>query len=157
MNRRLVLVIAAAALVGTLATIYALAQQSTSGTQQLAVRVERMLARVIPPTGTGSIGEPTWWGLTIRRLAHVAEFALLGLVATVVAVTLWGLTLRAFAAAGFFCFIASLADELHKIFVPGRHFDPADLLLDAVGYVSAMLFCWLFACLGTTLMGASER
>ena len=33
--------------------------------------------------------------------------------------------------------LASPLDELHKVFVPARHLYPADLVLDAAGYLPA--------------------
>lgn len=139
------LIILPVLVLAVLAGIFLLARQSTKGTQDLAWRTEQLLMRLIPPTGTGSIGEPTWCGLTIRRLAHVAEYALLGLAVTACALVLWGATPRAVVVAVCFCFAVSLADELHKIFVPGRHFDAADLALDAGGYLPAVLLCTVVA------------
>ena len=34
-------------------------------------------------------------------------------------------------------------DQVHKIFVPGRHFDMIDLGFDAAGYITAMLLVLL--------------
>ena len=121
------------------AGIFALAQQGIPDTQALAWRVEQQLVRLVPPTGTGAAGEPTWCGLTIRRLAHIAEFLVLGIAAAAVGLTLLGRDGRAFGAAAALCLAASLADEVHKRFVPGRHFDATDLLLDALGYGLALL------------------
>ena len=45
---------------------------------------------------------------------------------------------RVLAAAGV-CALASLFDQTHKIFVPGREFDAGDLLFDFAGYALAML------------------
>lgn len=127
--------ISLALLVAVLGAIFLLARQSIAGTQDLAWHAEQLLLKLIPPTGTGSIGEPTWCGLTIRRIAHVVEYGALGLAASALATTLvpsgW---VRVAVAIGI-CFAASLADEGHKVFVPGRHFDPADLALDALGYL----------------------
>ena len=127
-----------------LVAIYVLARQDTAGTEHLAWRTEQLLARLFPPTGTGEIGEPTWLGLTIRRLAHIVEYALLAAVVIVAALVLVGPDGKAVAVAGIFCFAASLADELHKTRVPGRHFDTQDLVLDAFGYGAILLVGALF-------------
>ena len=119
--------------------IFALARQGVEGTRRLAWRAEQLLMRMIPPTGTGEIGEPTWCGLTIRRLAHVVEYALLGLAASTCMLAWQGASWHTFAYVLGFCLLASLADETHKVFVPGRHFDAADLMLDAAGYLFAVL------------------
>ena len=131
-------IIALAAVAVVLAAIYALAHQGIAGTQDLALRTERLLMRIVPPTGTGDIGEPTWLGLTIRRLAHVAEYAVLGLACAVATTMLFGAGPRSSLLALVGCLAASVADEAHKAFVPGRHFDAADLRLDAIGYLPAI-------------------
>ncbi|MCI7409206.1 MAG: hypothetical protein MSS58_03750 [Collinsella sp.] len=49
---------------------------------------------------------------------------------------------------------------MHKIFVPGRHFDMIDLGFDAAGYVVAMLLVLLAAALvqrATCPIGAHAR
>lgn len=33
------------------------------------------------------------------------------------------------------CFLCSLGDQVHKMFVPGREFDALDMCFDAVGYL----------------------
>ena len=141
MTRRLAatLLLLAAALVA----VFVLASQNVRETGETALWAERQLARLMPPTGTGASGEPTWFGLTIRRLAHVVEFALVGAAACLVALVWWGHAPRAAALAVGICLVASVGDELHKIFVPGRHFDPHDLLLDAVGYLAAVAVVYL--------------
>lgn len=131
-------IVALIAVATVLVAIYALARQSTAGTQNLAFRTEQLLARFVTPTGTGDIGEPTWCGLTIRRLAHIAEYAVLGGAAAVATTLLMGAGLCSALVALVCCLVASLADELHKTVVPGRHFDAADLRLDALGYLPAV-------------------
>ena len=49
------------------------------------------------------------------------------------------------------CAACSLFDQCHKLFVPGRHFDGFDLVMDAVGYGIAVLTVLLIA------MVASKR
>ena len=149
MNRNLTLALLALAV--ALGGIFVLSQQGISETQSLAWRVEQELVRIIPPNGSGETGEPTWFGLTIRRLAHIAEFFVLGLAAAAVALTLFGSGRQAVGIAAALCLAASVADELHKVFVPGRHFDPADLVLDALGYLLALLLVFALTQLVTRL------
>lgn len=130
-----------------LGAIFVLTQQNTRQTGDAALRAERLLLRLVPPTGTGEIGEPTWLGLTIRQLAHVAEFTVLGIAAGVVGASVLGRGLIPWAASVALCLTASLTDELHKRFVPGRHFDAHDLLLDAAGYLPATTLVALAALL----------
>jgi VanZ family protein len=75
----------------------------------------------IPDLGTG-LGT---WDLVLRKIAHAAEFAVLGFL-LVRAVGREGLALLlgiAYAA----------SDELHQSFVSGRQGSPLDFLIDGVG------------------------
>ena len=126
-------------LVLVLAGIIYLSRQSVDDTGNMALRVEQALQKIVPPTGKGEIGEPTWAGLTIRQLAHIAEFAALGLAAGF-AVPFFAreLSVRTWAGSVALCAVASFLDQVHKLYVPGRHFDGFDLVLDAGGYVVAV-------------------
>jgi VanZ family protein len=75
----------------------------------------------IPDLGTGLGG----WDLALRKLAHAAEYAVLGV-----------LLLRALAnerAALALGIAYAVTDELHQHFVPGRLASPLDVLVDTVG------------------------
>jgi VanZ family protein len=75
----------------------------------------------IPSLGTG-LGT---WDLVLRKLAHGAEYAVLG-----------GLLLRALARplpAFALGVLYAVTDEVHQHFVPGRNGAPVDVAIDAVG------------------------
>ena len=75
----------------------------------------------VPDLGTGLGG----WDLLLRKLAHAAEYAVLGL-----------LLLRALgrAATAFWLGAAyAVTDEIHQAFVPGRVASPVDFAIDAAG------------------------
>lgn len=75
----------------------------------------------VPDLGTG-LGT---WDLVLRKLAHAAEFAVLG-----------ALLKRALgdARAALVLGVAyAVSDELHQHFVPGRIGSPVDVAIDAVG------------------------
>ena len=75
----------------------------------------------IPDLGTGL----DTWDLVLRKLAHGAEYALLG-----------ALLLRAVGAerpALALGIAYAASDEVHQLFVAGRHGSPVDVLIDAVG------------------------
>ena len=87
-----------------------------------------------------------WMGANIRRVAHTVEFFFVGLFASLVAVCLGECLPCArfrYVLALLFCAVCSVGDQVHKIFVPGRHFDMIDLGFDAAGYVTAMLLVLL--------------
>lgn len=87
-----------------------------------------------------------WMGANIRRVAHTVEFFFVGLFASLSAVCLdkrvSPTRLRCVPLLAF-CAVCSVGDQVHKIFVPGRHFDMIDLGFDAAGYVVAMLLVLL--------------
>lgn len=104
-----------------------------------------------------------WMGANICRVAHTVEFFFLGLFASLVAVCLGECLPCArfrYVLALLFCAVCSVGDQVHKIFVPGRHFDMIDLGFDAAGYVTAMLLVLLAAALArcaTCPIGAHAR
>ena len=104
-----------------------------------------------------------WVGTNVRRVAHTVEFFFVGLFASVVVVCFsrrpWSVCSRCVPVL-LFCVACSVGDQVHKIFVPGRHFDVIDLGFDAVGYVTAMLLVLLAAALArhaTRPIGAHAR
>lgn len=89
-----------------------------------------------------------WVGANVRRVAHTVEFFFVGLFASVIVVCFskrpWSVCSRCVPVL-LFCAACSVGDQVHKIFVPGRHFDMIDLGFDAAGYASAMLLVLLVA------------
>jgi VanZ family protein len=86
----------------------------------------------IPDLGTGLGG----WDLVLRKLAHAAEFAVLG-----------ALLLRATGRAGLALALGiayAVSDEVHQAFVPGRHGSVLDVAIDAVG-VALGIAVWQLA------------
>lgn len=162
-------------LVVTLASIWILTEQNVEQTSSLsestARAVEGQAADVRPDAAqesqagdaagdadstTGAVHpDPLapvrlWMGANIRRVAHTVEFFFVGLFASLAVVCLdkrvsptrlWRVSVLAF------CVVCSVGDQVHKIFVPGRHFDVVDLGFDAAGYIAAMLLVLLAAVL----------
>ena len=88
----------------------------------------------VPDLGTG-LGT---WDLVLRKLAHAAEFAVLGaLLLRAVREELPALALGIAYAA---------MDELHQHFVPGRVGAPLDVLIDAVGVAVGVAAWRRFGC-----------
>jgi VanZ family protein len=73
------------------------------------------------------------WDLVLRKLAHAAEFALLGLLLA----RALGPGRLAFAAGVAY----AISDELHQHFVPGRVGAPLDVAIDTVG-VALGVYAW---------------
>jgi hypothetical protein len=83
----------------------------------------------IPDLGTGLGG----WDLALRKLAHAAEYAVLG-----------ALLVRATGRGGLALAVGTLyavSDELHQALVPGRMGSPVDVAIDALG-VACGVFLW---------------
>ena len=81
----------------------------------------------IPDLGTG-LGSAD---LVLRKLAHFAEFAVLG-----------ALLLRAVGREGAAVVLGSIyaaTDELHQMFVPGREASPLDWAIDTAGVVAGVV------------------
>ena len=175
-------------LVVTLASIWILTEQNVEQTSSLsestARAVEGQSASVQPePAGeiqagdaagdagsTATVAHPDpltpvrlWMGANIRRVAHTVEFFFVGLFASATAACLGECLPCArfrYVLALLFCAVCSVGDQVHKIFVPGRHFDMIDLGFDAAGYVTAMLLVLLAAALAryaTCPIGAHAR
>ena len=158
-------------LVVTLASIWMLTEQNVEQTSSLsestARAVEGQSASVQPETAgetqvgdaVGDAGSTTttvhsdplapvrlWMGANIRRVAHTVEFFFVGLFASATVACLGECLPCArfrYVLALLFCAVCSVGDQVHKIFVPGRHFDMIDLGFDAAGYVVAMLLVLL--------------
>jgi VanZ family protein len=81
----------------------------------------------IPDLGTGLGG----WDLVLRKLAHAAEYAVLG-----------ALLVRAssrVALAVVLGTVYAVSDEVHQAFVPGRMGSVVDVALDTVGVVCGVV------------------
>ena len=105
-------------------------------------------------------------GLDLRHQAHVVEFGLLGgIVALNVLAWMSGwvhrrdvrgrihasrTALMVFITLGI-SMAASFADQYHKLSVPGRHFDKWDLVLDATGYIGAIVVVFTVWGIGSAL------
>ena len=75
----------------------------------------------IPDLGTGLGG----WDLVLRKIAHAAEYAVLG-----------ALLLRATGRVGLALALGvayAVSDEIHQAFVPGREGAPLDVVIDTIG------------------------
>ena len=83
--------------------------------------------------------------MTVRKLAHFAEYAILALLAARAFLTSSKVFLRARWAAAAFGLAACLAllDELNQSFIPSRGGSIWDSLLDATGAASALALCAL--------------
>ena len=75
----------------------------------------------VPDLGTGLGG----WDLLLRKIAHAAEFAVLGALLARALRSAW----PAFALGALY----AVSDEVHQAFVPGRQGSVLDVAIDVVG------------------------
>lgn len=123
------------------------AQDSAQSTQMTQDAVKVVENDILKPNWDSPLAPLMNWvnGLGLRRLAHVVEFLPLG-VFSIASIAVWrgdwpvG---RMAALAAAFCLANSVADQAHKLIVPGREFDAVDLAYDAVGYGVGVAACAL--------------
>lgn len=171
-------------LVVTLAGIWMLTEQSAEQTSLLSESTAHVVegqaagaqsgdAGETRATGAAEVADQTdgvrvdslapvrmWMATNIRRVAHTVEFFFVGLFSAVTAACLGERILRTRLRCflvPLFCVVCSVGDQVHKIFVPGRHFDVVDLGFDAAGYIVAMLLVLLVATLAVALARHAAR
>jgi VanZ family protein len=86
----------------------------------------------IPDLGTGLGG----WDLVLRKIAHAAEFAVLGALLLRALGNTWLAVLLGV--------LYAVSDEVHQAFVPGREGSPLDVAIDTVGVACGVLL-WQWA------------
>lgn len=79
----------------------------------------------------------------VRKTAHVAEYFLLALTATLPLFAYGKISGRFFLLAGVFCVLYAATDELHQSFVPGRSAQIRDVLIDGAGVAAGILLARL--------------
>ena len=68
----------------------------------------------------------------VRKLAHMTEYASLGVLSCALALT-FGMKIKNLLIAFLFCVLYSGSDEFHQLFVPGRSGQLTDVLIDSSG------------------------
>jgi len=77
---------------------------------------------------------PYWWDYPLRKIAHMAEYAVLArLVKRALVRTTTLSTLNIFVLSLLFVVLYAATDEYHQSFVQGRHGDIRDILIDSLG------------------------
>ena len=84
----------------------------------------------VPHLGTG-LGT---WDLVLRKIAHTAEYAVLGALLVRATARPWP--------AWVLGVLYAVSDEIHQTFVAGRHGSPIDVAIDAVG-VAIGILAWV--------------
>lgn len=74
---------------------------------------------------------------SVRQWAHIFEFLIIGICVSIFYAFATKNIGTMIVLALLTCMSISLCDQTVRIFIVGRHFDSFDLVLDAIGYVSA--------------------
>lgn len=136
-----------------LATIIHLTRQSGPDT----ISTQNMIVSLFPELFPKHYHNALWLYLGLnsaRKMAHIYEFGALGFFMTLLIITSpIGKRLRnnsistrlIFFYSVIICGFSSFCDQIHKTFIVYRHFDSHDLVLDAIGYITATAFiCTLY-------------
>lgn len=82
-----------------------------------------------------------YWENPIRKLAHFAEYAVMGVLVFGILKD-WIKGRKKYALMLLWVFLSAAADEIHQLFVPGRCGNLADVLLDTCGGGFGILLIW---------------
>lgn len=109
----------------------ALSRQDGSTTAELSYGLSEHTARILDNIGISIHAELL--NEIIRKTAHIVIYLILGgLLYYVLVYTFTQNIKQLFMLSIAFCFLASSLDELQKKFIPGRHCDPEEILLNSI-------------------------
>lgn len=118
----------------TLCILFYLTFQTPDETVALSERVEHL-----PVVEDFLIWVSRFVDWSVRQWAHMFEFLIIGICVSIFYVFATKNIGIMMALALLTCVCISLCDQTVRIFIVGRHFDSFDLVLDAIGYVSAIM------------------
>lgn len=135
---------------GVMIVIFIFSQQTGATSSQASNGVGKFilsLLGVTVPEGQSPSSVVLFWGLTVRSLAHIFLFAMLGLFSFLafyygyaIRAGKTRLTLFSAAASAFlFSLIYAVSDEVHQYFIAGRTSSPRDVFIDACGFTCAII------------------
>ena len=134
---------------GVMIVIFIFSHQTGATSSQASNGVGKFilsLLGVTVPEGQSPSSVVLFWGLTVRSLAHIFLFAMLGLFSFLafyygyaIRAGKTRLTLFSAAASAFlFSLIYAVSDEVHQYFIEGRTSSPRDVFIDACGFTCAI-------------------
>ncbi len=92
-----------------------------------------------------------------RIILHVGEYAVLGLLANLVALQATGKGLKSILYSSIFSSLYGVTDEIHQHFVPTRCFDVYDICADTVGGIVGSVFFIILLMLARKLVTTHEE
>ena len=124
-----------AAVLGLMAVIFAFSAQHGAGSEEMTIAAAMPVAELLASMKEGADAETVMlmyviFGTFLRKLAHLCEYALLGLLLRLLCMS-YGLQAPWLPFAVGTAYAA--ADEIHQLFVPGRTGMLVDVVIDAIG------------------------
>ncbi|MGI6263915.1 MAG: VanZ family protein [Acutalibacteraceae bacterium] len=140
--RRIGRIAAWLAVVGWMAVIFALSNQTAAESSALSGGLIEQVAQAVtpgfeelPPQEQTAVVDQ--WQNAVRKLAHAAEFAVLGVLLWVALSRVPRLWIRAAIAAGI-SLLYAISDEGHQFFVAGRGPGALDVCIDLAGALAGV-------------------
>lgn len=100
---------------------------------------------------TTEVDQAAIWEKPIRKLAHLTEYACMGVLVYTMWRPWWERGRRLYLLVLVWVFTSAAADEVHQRFVPGRYGSFSDVLLDTVGGICGIVVCVILERIGTKL------
>lgn len=91
---------------------------------------------------TPSTSSVHWQDFSIKKLAHVTEYAILTVLVYRALINYKVEKMKAMLIALLFSMFYASTDEIHQIFTPGREPHIRDVIIDTIGSGLSLLFIW---------------
>ncbi len=127
--------------------IFHFSAQDGEASSSLSQRITQKGVEIANSISGNNWSEATMAGLEehmehyVRKLAHFAEYAYMGVLVYLLLSQWIGRGGRLYLTVIGWVFLSAAGDEFHQYFVPGRYASPLDVLLDTCGGAFGMFFC----------------
>ncbi len=126
-----------------LAVIFLFSSQSADGSKKLSEGISVKIARLLNRDHTEDTEDVNAvtiarYNRIIRKAAHTAEYAVLGMLLYIFVSTF---SLKRITGSGISlggCLLYAVLDELHQVFIPGRGPRATDVLIDSLGAIAGI-------------------
>lgn len=145
-SKRCVLTISGVLLAVLYGFIFSFSEQTGEESGSLSYAISRFGVELWDKLTGGNLTEAVMEELALyfehplRKAAHFAEYAVMGVLVYSILYCLTKRKGRRFLLCIIWVFLSAAADELHQYFVPGRWSSMADVILDTFGGVTGMYF-----------------
>ncbi len=132
-------ILAAVALIMLYGTIFRFSAQEGAASSSVSLRVSKTCVEIVKTVTVRDWSEKTVLDYAlliegpVRKLAHFAEYALMGALIYLILRPWWERCKRLYLTLALWVFVSAAADEFHQFFVADRNASPLDVLLDLCG------------------------